>query len=379
MRPIIPLRQEGFSLPRPRRGRAAGNGKERKGNPKSRSGCGTCKIRKVKCDEAKPICTRCATGGFDCDGYAGYSTEGSLTSDGVTSSRGIPESSDEVSSPETSSNSSTIQLAHSGGCPELSMASTIQPPALDHTMVYCEQFYHNASQSNGIFYYSKLFASVVLHESIQDKCIRNAIFAIGAFLYDRYLLSRPETSQAAINSRQQISLQFYNTALMDFSSRMQSPHKASHKWILYMTLLLAIFELLHGDFDAADGLWDCALQVLHPWLSVSCSTSITDSGILQGTGMQATRDLVPLVAKVGIKTSLPESQWTSVMLARYNGLFDHLDSETYSDEASKADLSQLLAFLEANIHQEYNSSIRYPDLLEVEFPNSPQFLWCVAA
>ena len=240
-------------------------------------------------------------------------------------------------------------------------------------MVYCEQFYHHASQSNGVVYYSKLFASVVLHESIQDKCIRNAIFAIGAFLYDTYLLSRPETSQAAINSRQQISLQFYNTALIGFSSHTQSPHKASHKWILYMTLLLAIFELLHGDFDAANGLWDCALQVLHPWLSVSCSTSITDSGILQGT------DLVPLVAKVGIKMSLPESQWTSVMLAGHNGTFDYLDSETYSDEASKEELSQLLAFLEANIQQEYTSSIRHPDLLEVELSNSPRFLWCVAA
>ncbi|EPE04963.1 c6 zinc finger domain-containing protein [Ophiostoma piceae UAMH 11346] len=41
----------------------------RKGSKKVRSGCITCKIRKVKCDEAKPYCTRCTRTGRKCDGY----------------------------------------------------------------------------------------------------------------------------------------------------------------------------------------------------------------------------------------------------------------------------------------------------------------------
>ncbi|KAK0649981.1 hypothetical protein B0T16DRAFT_410985 [Cercophora newfieldiana] len=36
---------------------------------KTRTGCGTCKARKVKCDEAKPVCRRCASTGRHCDGY----------------------------------------------------------------------------------------------------------------------------------------------------------------------------------------------------------------------------------------------------------------------------------------------------------------------
>ncbi|OIW27064.1 hypothetical protein CONLIGDRAFT_635274 [Coniochaeta ligniaria NRRL 30616] len=36
---------------------------------KVRTGCLTCKIRKVKCDEAKPRCHRCVSTGRDCDGY----------------------------------------------------------------------------------------------------------------------------------------------------------------------------------------------------------------------------------------------------------------------------------------------------------------------
>ncbi|QSZ34892.1 hypothetical protein DSL72_007753 [Monilinia vaccinii-corymbosi] len=38
--------------------------------PKVKTGCQTCKIRRVKCDEAKPSCQRCVPTGRKCDGYA---------------------------------------------------------------------------------------------------------------------------------------------------------------------------------------------------------------------------------------------------------------------------------------------------------------------
>lgn len=33
-------------------------------------GCGTCKSRKIKCDETHPQCTRCRNAGVECSGYA---------------------------------------------------------------------------------------------------------------------------------------------------------------------------------------------------------------------------------------------------------------------------------------------------------------------
>ncbi|KAJ2973573.1 hypothetical protein NQ176_g6530 [Zarea fungicola] len=36
---------------------------------KTRTGCITCRIRRVKCDEGKPMCKRCITSGRMCDGY----------------------------------------------------------------------------------------------------------------------------------------------------------------------------------------------------------------------------------------------------------------------------------------------------------------------
>ncbi|KAH8889004.1 hypothetical protein GQ53DRAFT_783334 [Thozetella sp. PMI_491] len=42
----------------------------RKGAPKVKTGCLTCKARKVKCDETKPHCLKCITSHRKCDGYA---------------------------------------------------------------------------------------------------------------------------------------------------------------------------------------------------------------------------------------------------------------------------------------------------------------------
>ncbi|KAK5661206.1 hypothetical protein OQA88_11097 [Cercophora sp. LCS_1] len=40
-----------------------------KNKQKSRSGCRTCKLRRLRCDETKPGCRNCAQKGFECPGY----------------------------------------------------------------------------------------------------------------------------------------------------------------------------------------------------------------------------------------------------------------------------------------------------------------------
>ncbi|PVI01753.1 hypothetical protein DM02DRAFT_654231 [Periconia macrospinosa] len=42
------------------------------GIQKSKTGCITCRIRKVKCDEQKPFCKRCISTGRTCDGYRSH-------------------------------------------------------------------------------------------------------------------------------------------------------------------------------------------------------------------------------------------------------------------------------------------------------------------
>ncbi|KAF1833154.1 hypothetical protein BDW02DRAFT_553247 [Decorospora gaudefroyi] len=49
--------------------KTTGKPRQRAWRPKTHSGCKTCKIRRVKCDEEKPQCKRCRSTGRTCDGY----------------------------------------------------------------------------------------------------------------------------------------------------------------------------------------------------------------------------------------------------------------------------------------------------------------------
>ncbi|RDW76045.1 hypothetical protein BP5796_06866 [Coleophoma crateriformis] len=43
--------------------------RRRAGAPKTKTGCQTCRTRRIKCDEAKPACNRCQKSGIACPGY----------------------------------------------------------------------------------------------------------------------------------------------------------------------------------------------------------------------------------------------------------------------------------------------------------------------
>ncbi|RDW61668.1 hypothetical protein BP5796_11560 [Coleophoma crateriformis] len=51
------------------RGGGAESKRQRASMPKTKTGCMTCRIRRVKCDEGKPACRRCELTGRLCDGY----------------------------------------------------------------------------------------------------------------------------------------------------------------------------------------------------------------------------------------------------------------------------------------------------------------------
>jgi hypothetical protein len=76
--------------------------RQRTWHHKVKSGCSTCKRRKVRCDEGRPSCQRCTKAGYDCGGYLPpkiWLFEGSKTSSsGQSSSYASPSSSSSSSS-----------------------------------------------------------------------------------------------------------------------------------------------------------------------------------------------------------------------------------------------------------------------------------------
>ncbi|KAJ3493885.1 hypothetical protein NLG97_g4444 [Lecanicillium saksenae] len=68
--PLARDNHSGSSSPEAPFGRIlTGEPRQRKWAPRTRTGCITCRLRRVKCDEARPVCKRCTTARLQCQGY----------------------------------------------------------------------------------------------------------------------------------------------------------------------------------------------------------------------------------------------------------------------------------------------------------------------
>ncbi|KAF5696361.1 transcriptional regulatory [Fusarium mundagurra] len=247
MRPIVPLHIEASSskpsskILTPKRKKAVRRW-ERTGKPKSR-----------------PICARCAKGRFDCDGYNSDTTGEASDSNGLSS--GTESSISDVSaSPGTLS---TPLNFTPGPVPDhYESITSFSPFASEFNTVYVEQFIQNANLSNALFSYSELYSTTVLQETLQDECIQSAVLALGSFFYSEFVLSQNGVQIEIANHHRHQSLQLYNSVLQTFRKRMQNLTRTTSRWISLMSPLLAMYELLQGDFNAADQLLRSAIEAL---------------------------------------------------------------------------------------------------------------------
>lgn len=177
---------------------------------KVRTGCSTCKARRVKCDEAKPICRRCAIGSRSCV----YNTV-----------RATP-----------SRNVITIYL----------------PPAQSQP-VFCSNyrgldfFHHNlAAELDGKFD-SKFWGKLVLQLSHSEPAVRHAVSAISIIYQDVESSLRHPTGCVNANLK---AHQEWNTAVRSLSVRIQE-HPNSNLVPLVCCLLFTCIELLRGNLHSS--------------------------------------------------------------------------------------------------------------------------------
>ncbi|KAH8651519.1 hypothetical protein BGZ60DRAFT_187241 [Tricladium varicosporioides] len=80
--------------------------KTRASKPKVKTGCQTCKIRRVKCDETKPACLRCVRFGHKCDGYLNKTGRSGNSSGNSGNARVLVPKGESVGSPGSSGSGS---------------------------------------------------------------------------------------------------------------------------------------------------------------------------------------------------------------------------------------------------------------------------------
>ncbi|KAE8151065.1 hypothetical protein BDV25DRAFT_139222 [Aspergillus avenaceus] len=189
--------------------------------PKVRSGCATCKIRHVKCDETRPSCQRCTRTGRQCPGY-----------------------------PEPKPSASSVQIYNL----PFKVPGSRKHRELLH--FYCSE----AAQTLARFTDPTLWTRLILQRSQHQPVVRNALVTLSA-LYRDYLVSGPVRTpshlQMMFNSHRQLRLHLLAA-------------DACPETALLCSLIFYLFECLSGN--TAQALWhlDQGLSLL-TWCRDTCS------------------------------------------------------------------------------------------------------------
>ncbi|KAL4940223.1 hypothetical protein BDV06DRAFT_23920 [Aspergillus oleicola] len=171
---------------------------------KVRTGCITCKIRRVKCDEAKPECRRCVSTGRKCDGY-------------VQPSEGTPGT---LLLYSLSPSPTSISVQESRGL---------------------EFFFHTTSHQFAGLLERDFWRRSVLQLSLSEHSIRQALAALGA-LHECESLQRPLDTV--------IAERLYNRALRSTMTKATTGETAV-PIVVMSSILFTSFEFLRGNAAAA--------------------------------------------------------------------------------------------------------------------------------
>jgi hypothetical protein len=183
----------------------------RESTSKVRTGCSTCKARRVKCDEAKPICRRCTIGGRKCEYYT---------------TRAAP--------------------------PPRNVITVYLPPIQSQPVFFVNDrgldfFHHNlAAKLDGQFD-STFWSKLVLQLSHSEPSIRHAVSAISVIYQDVESSLRHPAGYVNANPE---AHQEWNTAVKSLSARIRA-HPNSNLVPLVCCLLFTCIEFLRGNLESS--------------------------------------------------------------------------------------------------------------------------------
>ncbi|PMD35948.1 hypothetical protein L207DRAFT_569350 [Hyaloscypha variabilis F] len=217
--------------------------RKRRSAKKVKTGCQTCKIRRVKCDETKPYCQRCIKFGVQCDGYKPHE--------------------------KSPVRAQTIQRIQSKALLPKHAPRPIQITAgvgfEDDLNGHCFRIYldETAKQINGPFP-NPLWSKLIPQISEQEPFVRSAIIAIGALRRHsraKCLLQSEPFSLGFQGKDYQHALKLYEKSLRGMRDAILTG-KHNLRNALIACLLVFIFEGMLGNQAAAAAHAESGLNLL---------------------------------------------------------------------------------------------------------------------
>ncbi|KAG8668313.1 hypothetical protein FPOAC2_07604 [Fusarium poae] len=190
------------------------------GGRKVKTGCATCRIRKIKCDEAKPYCQKCVKTGRTCDGYESVFRP--------------------FSSPSNSSNSRVSDVKS----PSVKSKgdSSLDPTTLNR--------YLSTKTIFGVDINCNQEAEEVLQQSMNDASIQHALLSLQALRNDLEPMADGPTSPEQQKLSYNYGLQQYSKALTGLALNLSTPNPETLKSALLCCQVLISVEQVRGNFSA---------------------------------------------------------------------------------------------------------------------------------
>ncbi|KAB8297250.1 hypothetical protein EYC80_002617 [Monilinia laxa] len=203
--------------------------RRRRCGPKVKTGCQTCKIRRVKCDETKPSCQRCVSTGRRCDGYA-------------TDPKRL--------SPEVQS------------VLEIQRIPTLLPGTVEERRGF-QYFASNTATELSGYFDSSFWEHLILQASVAEPSLRHAIVGLGT-LHENFSDRRLDlaTKCDAARSGFGFATDQYSKAISHLR-RSLAAGRQKPLTSLMSCILFVCFDSLRGHFSSAIMHLQSGLRILH--------------------------------------------------------------------------------------------------------------------
>ncbi|KAK0631014.1 hypothetical protein B0T17DRAFT_616591 [Bombardia bombarda] len=248
-----------------------------RGKPRVKSGCGTCKIRKVKCDESRPACQRCITTGRVCEGY------------GIWGGGGNRYGPDRHPFNKTARNPSRQGIANVQACSAISVVP--RAPASTSVLVSgekeisCFEWFVNrtAPKLPGTFS-SRFWNTLIIPASLNEPAISHAVLALSSV--HKRGIAIPDSQRndpgvdAAPGEQEEFILQHFAKAISSLALHSSSKDRASFRIALITCIVFVCLDYLRGELQTALLHLRHGLRILGQMQILSCNTNEDGSRVL---------------------------------------------------------------------------------------------------
>ncbi|KAF4945740.1 hypothetical protein FSARC_14374 [Fusarium sarcochroum] len=196
----------------------------RKGRSKVKSGCKTCKLRKVKCDEGRPACQRCLSTGRICDGYGIWG-----------------------------GGSHALIQARAKDRPATPLQTTLAVPLTAHEKLYFDWFKCRTSTKITATFSSGFWNTLVFQAGSREPAVLHALLALSS-AHKKGVLGlgmHKNSPRAGMNQQEQFTLQQYVKAIGHLQPHFSAKDRASCRVALITCIIFVCLEFFRGHFATA--------------------------------------------------------------------------------------------------------------------------------